>query len=187
MDRSGPFGLWMGMTLLELSKELGDATQDYEPTIGLPFVYEFMLVPNPHPAFDTYLLKITPKHGLSWIAARTEGIQTSIYGAELKVAFDSWEQKVSKIYGQGQRHDVLLPDSSWNEARDWMQSLLKNERFLFTVWSSETSARLRDSLRSVGLTVRALDELHGVISLEYSFENLECVEAEISAEQDGVL
>ena len=114
-------------------------------------------------------------------------IQTSVYGVELQTAFDSLEKKLSATYGKGKRTDFLMPDSIWNEPRDWMQSFLNRERYLLKVWSSEHGSTLADSLMSVGLVVGALDVNSGNISIEYSFENIASAEAEISAAEDEAL
>jgi hypothetical protein len=178
MNRKGPFGFWMGMRLEEIGAE---------PEEVAPLKYRVVNAPKPHSAFESYILQITPQYGLSWVKAIGHTIQTSVYGIELKTAFESLERKLSAIYGKFERTDFLMPDSIWNEPRDWMQSLLNKERYLMTMWSPEHGSVLVDSLQSVLLVVGIFDLNSGYIGIEYSFENISSAEKEISAAEDESL
>lgn len=178
MSRNGPFGFWMGMTL----EEVGGA-----PEKIAQWKYRVVTVPKPHSAFGTYELQITPRCGLSCIEAIGHTIQTSVYGVDLKTAFDSLEKRLSAIYGKGKRIDFLMLDSIWNEPRYWMRSLLNKERYLTTAWSPEHGSTLENSLISVGLVASAIDENSGYIAVVYSFENIASAEAEASAAEDEAL
>jgi hypothetical protein len=56
-----------------------------------------------------------------------------------------------------------------------------------TVWSSQHSSTLADSLISVGLVASAIEENSGYIAIEYSFANIASAEAEIAAAEDEAL
>lgn len=178
MNRKGPFGLWMGMTLAEIGEQ---------PEEIVPAKYLVEKVPKPHSAFEKYVLQITPKCGLSWIKAIGHTIQTSAYGIELKTAFESMEKKLFATYGKGKRTDVLLPNSIWTDPRDWMQSFLSKERYLITEWSSEHGSTIADSLSSVWMGVYVYDTNSGYIAIEYSFENIASAEAEKASAEDDAL
>jgi hypothetical protein len=178
IGRKGPFGLWMGMTVDEAGID--------QPEIA-PAKYQTTKVPVPHSAFESYSLQITPKFGLSWVKAIGKDIPTSAYGFELKTGFDALEQRLSTVYGRGNRTDLLIRDSIWNESRDWMMGLLNHERYLLTEWSAEYGSSLKDSLVSIGLIATALDQSTGFLSVEYTFENSEAADAEIAAAEDTAL
>lgn len=178
MSRKGPFGLWMGMTADDFGGSLDEIA---------PCKFRIPTVPKPHSAFELYVCQITPKLGLSWIKAVGKTIATSVYGVELKSEFESMEQKLATTYGKQKRFDSLMPESIWNEPRDWMQALLSKERNLMSEWSKDTTATLIDSLTSVALIAGVYDTSSGYIAIEYSFENATKADAEIAAMEDDVL
>ena len=169
------------MTVDDLDK-LGIRSQAISPG-----KYRLDAVPKPHSAFEGYVVQIAPRAGLSWIKGIGTTIESSVFGLELKGAFDALESKLASTYGRFNRTDMLLPDSIWNEPREWMQSLLNRERYLLTGWSREHGSSLPDSLQSVGLVCTAIDTESGFLGLEYSFENEPLAEAEISAAEDDAL
>jgi hypothetical protein len=181
MTRKGPFGLYMGMSLNDLTAA-GCGTKPVAPG-----KYLVDNVPKPHSLFEKYAVQIGPQSGLSWIKAIGKTIPTSVFGMELKSAFDSLETKLASTYGRFDRTDLLLPDSIWNEPRDWMQGLLNRERYLMSAWSKDKRSTLTDSLTSVAVACTAIDTDSGYLSVEYTFENEPAAEAEISRAEDDAL
>ena len=145
MSKKGPFGLRMGMSLAELEAEAIEVA---------PAKYRVSTVPKPHSAFESYVLQIAPVNGLAWIKAIGHTIPTSVYGLELKAAFEAMEKKLSATYGKEKKTDILLQNSIWNEPRDWMQSLLNRERILIAEWSAAHGSSLPEGLSAVGLVAR---------------------------------
>jgi hypothetical protein len=178
MERKGPFGLWMGMTLEELGVHYTEVA---------PGKYQPVSVPISHSAFESYVLQITPRLGLSWVKAIGRTIKTSAYGLELTTEFDSLERRLSAIYGQGRRTDFLMQGSIWNEPRDRMMAFLNQERVLMTVWSHEHGSSLKDSLVTVAEIANAMDAASGYLAVEYSFENSEDADAEVAETEDQAL
>ena len=178
MSNKGPFGLWMGMTLEEVGTSLEQVA---------PGKYITATVPRPHSAFENYVLQIAPRCGLSWIKAIGKTIPTSVFGLELRSAFDAMETKLDASYGRHSRTDVLLPGSIWNEPGDWMQSFLQRERVLMSQWAPEHKSALKDSIMSVGLILCVADSTSGYICIEYSFENGGASDAELAKLEDDVL
>jgi hypothetical protein len=168
----------MGMTPEDVNTEFEEVA---------PAKYKASSVPKPHSAFETYVLKMTPKHGLCWIKAIGPTIPTSVFGIELRSAFDSMEAKLTANYGKSERTDFLMSGSIWGDPQDWMQSFVSRERFLMTEWSPKHGSSLRDSLVSIALVVGVLDTTSGYIAVEYSFENLQAADAELAAAEDDVL
>ncbi|MEO3711486.1 hypothetical protein [Roseateles flavus] len=168
----------MGMQLTDFAEPLREVA---------PFKFALDVPPKPHPAFSLYVLQITPKHGLSWIKAIGHDVKTSSYGLELKGAFDAMEGKLKNTYGSSTRNDFLMVDSIWNEPKDWMMALLKNERFLSSVWDAKSGAKLTEAIESIYLGASGSDSDTGYITIEYNLKSGAQADAEIAEIQDEVL
>lgn len=172
---AGPFGLEMGMPLSKLN--IAKATPK-------PGIYELRSVPNPHSAFESYIVQVSPSAGLCWIKALGRTLEVSAYGTELKSAFDDLKARLASNYGvPSQELDVLLPKSIWNEPRDWMMGLRKKERMLMAMWEKS----LPSSLRAVYIAASALSSSRGYVAVEYAFTNEASCEAELRKKEDGAL
>src|SRR5438067_137324 len=83
---SGPFGFFFGMTKEQVIRLVGQSAvkeiTDEGQTIRLT------TAPRPHPAFDYYLVVISPDRGLLKIVAVGNTIQTNGYGDDLKSAYN---------------------------------------------------------------------------------------------------
>lgn len=178
MNKKGPFGLWMGMTADDVGGDLKQVAPGKLLTTS---------VPMPHTAFESYVLQIAPRSGLSWIKAIGKTIQTSAFGCELQAAFDTMEGKLDATYGRHKRSDVLLPNSIWNEPREWTQSFLKRERVLVTQWAPEHGSTMKDAISCIGLLVAVSDTTSGYLCIEYTFENSAASDAELGGEDDQAL
>lgn len=172
-----PFGLRQGMALAEIGTDLNEVARG-----------KYVVVPpKPHSAFELYVVKVAPVAGLGWIKANGSKVRTSVYGLELRSAFHELKTKLEGTYGPCKVADGLAVGSIWNEPKDWMMGLLKNERYLRATWSSEASSTLPEGLKSIVLVAQAQDDELGNIVLEYSFSNRAVCDAELSAEEDVAL
>ncbi|MDD4050712.1 MAG: hypothetical protein PHR28_02280 [candidate division Zixibacteria bacterium] len=178
MDKKGPFGLWMGMSL----EQVGPGIE----VIGR-CQFRVKSVPMAHSAFDWYILQITPNCGLSWIRACGKTIQTSVYGIELKSAFEAMESKLAAAYGKYEKIDILLPESIWNKPGEWMQGIVLRERILMAEWPPKNGASLKEPLTSILLATEAIDTTSGYLVVDYFFQNFPAATAEMAAEEDGAL
>jgi hypothetical protein len=163
---AGPFGLKMGMS----KEQVGANLKHVESNL-----YETSTVPKAHSSFQDYLLVIDPQLGLAKILANTGEIKTSRYGTDLKSKFEEIEKQLISKYGSNNKFDYLMPDSIWDEPRDWMMSLIKEERSLSAFWGKETGANLSDDIHGIILRARASNQNMGYIFLIYEFSNFEQV------------
>jgi hypothetical protein len=146
------------------------------------FVYKAERVPLPHSDFESYILHVTPRQGLCKINAVGEDVDTSVYGVELRRAFDEIVAALNAKYGEGDRLDKLAPQSIWNEANEWMMALKKKERILMAIWPKDSGgAALPDNVKTIGLEALALSTDKGYLRLVYEFANLEKCIAEVNA------
>lgn len=169
------FGLEMGTPL----EKLPPREKQLQP--GL---YLLKSVPTPHPAFESYVVKVGPTTGLCWVKGIGKDIQVSSYGLDLKSAFTEMKGKLDKVYGQSDLTDRLFPGSIWNEPKDWMMGLLKKERYLLAGWNEKSHAKLPANLTQVGLMANATRSDKGYISLEYYFSNKDACDAEVAKQAD---
>ena len=105
---AGPFGLSMGME----PAEVGGKLKTFRPG-----GYRTTEVPQSHSAVKEYLLLFGPKTGLCKIIARSPEVATSVYGRELRSAFDRLEARLNVQYGKNKKYDALEQGSIWSEPK----------------------------------------------------------------------
>jgi hypothetical protein len=137
------------------------------PVSGQRGVFSTAVVPNGHGAFESYFLMIGPKQGLCTIQAIGKTLQTSVYGDGLRTAFKEIEELLIAKYGEPRRIDFLRSGSIWNEPRDWMMALQKEERSLASIWDTKLPA----GLRFIGVEATALTTNSGFIRLTFDGSN----------------
>jgi len=77
--------------------------------------------------------------------------------------------------------------SIWDEPKDWMMALLRQERLLAAIWDDKSKTPLPTNIQWVFLTADAVVTDRGFIVVEYAFTNLSTCEAEIKQQEDRVL
>ena len=183
---AGPFGLSKGMSLDEVKKKGPFVITEVQ------YIYKSKTTAEGHPDIESYILTITPDHGLCKIIAISKTINTSQYGEELRSKYDDIIFSLLKKYGEpNDKFDLLKDGSIWNESRDWMMSLIKEERVLFTYWS-KTSGKLRstnlsDSIKSIAVEAGAYSNTKGYYKLIYDFDNIGNCVATIKSKRDANL
>jgi hypothetical protein len=173
-----PFGLRMGLTLAEIGGN---------PKQVAPGKYQLTSVPKPHSVFEGYVVEVGPQAGLCWVKGIGNDVRTSVYGIELKHEFDQMKERLQQIYGEPHAYDFLLPGSIWDEPKDWMMALLRQERLLAAIWDDKSKTPLPSNIQWVFLSADAVVTDRGFIVVEYAFTNLSTCEAEIKQQEDRVL
>jgi len=176
---SGPFGLSMGIRKEDIVGNLEEVA---------PFLYLTTDVPKKHSRFESYLLQISPVHGLSMVKGIGFKISTNPYGFEIKTSFEEMKEKLVKIYGKSETSDFLMNGSIWNESRDWLQGLVNGERYLFAKWDQSTTRNsLPNDLETVYVGASATDTYSGCINVEYYFKNNQQSKQELELMEDDAL
>ncbi len=130
----GPFGTTWLSSVEELSKagtislyeDYGDyATYLFSPQKG-------------HSALDIYMMLILKDVGLVKIAAFGKEIKCSGYGTELKSAYRSMKESLTKSYGTAVEEVDFNSSSLWSDPEDWMFSLSMGHRELYSYWMTDT-------------------------------------------------
>ena len=175
---AGPFGLEMGMSLVEIGG------QPEKVGNGL---YMLNTVPKTHSAFKAYVVKVAPEGGLCWVKAIGKDIATSSYGIELQTEFHVMEEKLEAAYGKHEIMDFLMTGSIWDEPNDWMMGLIQKERILAAIWEPAEGSSLPSDLKQIALIASPISTGKGYIAIEYSFINKDSCDAELAALEDDAL
>jgi hypothetical protein len=150
------------------------------------YIYTTTSLPKGHPDFVSYLLWITPQHGLCKVKAISHFIPTNVYGEQLKVEFERLRTGLSNKYGRGKDYDFLQPGSIWKEPRDFMVGLKKQERVLATMWAAPNKP-LPDNLGSVGVEAHAVSDDKGAIIITYESKDVDACTKWIRTQRDSSL
>ncbi|WP_455233444.1 hypothetical protein [Geopseudomonas aromaticivorans] len=176
---AGPFGLEMGESLAQLQGRMAlTKVGEYQ--------YGAKATPKSHPAFEEYLLVITPKHGLCKVMAATPDIKSSSFGTEVQGKFESLEAAVTSRYGAGEKLDFLKKGSIWDDPNEWMMALVKKERSLMTYWGGKGKS-LQDNVAMIQLSAGAHQSSAGYVTLGYEFKNSDSCLDWINAQQNESL
>ena len=165
----GPFGLSQGMSMADVQR-LGRL----EPAKSNHW-YTIRRLPDGHPDIDEYRVLVSPKHGLCKIIAWTAAIPSNAFGDQLRSKYEQLQDALTEKYGRSKKFDFLQNGSIWNDRRDFMMALSKNERSLATYWDEEERSTLTARLSTISLKAHAINSSSGIISISYEFENfIEC-------------
>jgi hypothetical protein len=166
---AGPFGLSMGMSLAEVQKK--GVVLDARKKIGY-FATDSM--PNGNPEFSSYALRISRKYGLCRIVGLGKTLETSPDGRMVKAKFAELEQSLDEKYKGKTSYDGLLKESLLTDPKDWMISLDKNERILYSHWDGKTKA-LPDNIGLIKIEAMFLSPQQGYVTVTYEAKNVkEC-------------
>ena len=170
---ASPFGLRMGLT----RDMVGIIDEEVAP-------YKFLLnsVPKPDPDLAIYTVTVTPKAGLCTVRSMSPNVQTTAFGTELKSRFDRMVSQLAEVHGRPSVLNTLVRGSVLNEPKDWMASLLKKDRALFAMWSSENFLQT-SALARVTVSANALSETRGYLAVQYYFSNYDQCQAEIAGSE----
>ncbi len=169
--QAGPFGLTFGAEVSTLS------------TDGHGQKFTFLTVPNPHPSFQTYSGWGTDTLGLCRVLAFSDEFKDDAYGTNVQDTFGKLRDAISKKYGAAKKIETMQPKGLWDEPRDWVMSLLKNERIHAAIWKNATDGTERHNLIHIWILASRSDRT--TIALEYRAENFDDCVKEIEEGQNS--
>jgi len=163
----GPFGFERGMTRAQVIALVGKDAVDSKDSQGDSlWLYT---APKPHPAFDSYLLSISPEHGLLRIVGSGKTIEVGDAGSDLKEAFDTIVKAVAQKYGKPtDTHDFCTGGAECDSERFWMMSLQDKNRVLSTVWVLD--ANPVNEVKAISVQAKALSINKGYVVYACEFE-----------------
>ncbi|HEX2554209.1 MAG TPA: hypothetical protein VHL98_10935 [Microvirga sp.] len=159
----GPFGVTMGSNPL-----------DY-PTCkaaeGVTGAYDCSGLPRSHPDMRVYNLISSSETGVCLLRGSTDILETSSFGSELRMKTEELKDQVSSVYGPSNKFDFIMPRSIWIDPSYWMMAIVKNDRHYAYAWNKDSKARLKDNIKNIVLSAKAIDATRGYVQIEYVFEN----------------
>ena len=164
---TGPFGFERGMTRAQIIQLVGEDAVDikhsHDNTLRLK------TAPKPNPAFESYLLFISPTQGLLKLVASGTTVQTGDSGAELQTVFDAVVTGVSQKYGNpSKKMDFCNGGTGCTGSEYWMLSLMEKNRHISTLWDFEKQPV--NSITCIGVDISALSLNSGWVTVAYEFE-----------------
>lgn len=179
----GPFGIQMGLT----KQQVLDAT-GARALPDNPFTYVSSKAPKSHVAFQDYAYTIGDQAGLCSVVGLGDDFDADAYGNAVRSNFSAIEDALTKKYGEPTSTEKDLETGSiWNEPKDWMMGLLKNERSFRVEWKSSQAHPLPDHLELIRLNARATRSDKAALAILYRFENGDACDKEVAAKRDASL
>ncbi len=178
---AGPFSIEMGWTYDQL---VASGVQILDTPYINNNVVSFLVAPEKtHPSFDCYIVRIDEKEGVYDIEAHGT-VSTNEYGTQVKESYESIKQQLVGNYDEPIVVEYLHSGSIWDEPRDWMMSLVKQERTCLSFWTFEGRA---DCLECVTLELTAEYSNTGNLGLIYQSDKTHEILERLKFSQASVL
>jgi hypothetical protein len=157
-----PFGLKAGST----------------PPAGMAnYMVAFYAVPNPHPAFQTYNGAWTPEMGLTRIIATSRSVAGQADCSTSRALYERVKRQLVQVYGNPADVEIIDPDATWPDEKDFWQSLQSGERNHGSRWSLNEGNALDAGIEQIDLMVTNDDEYDvSHVILAYQFEGFQAPE-----------
>ena len=159
------FGLEMGESIKSIKRK-GVFLQKME----LPEQYYSKTLPDGNPDFEGYILEITPKAGLCKIVGVKKPFPSNSSGVQIISMFKLFEQELSKKYGKSKIYNEIIPDSKYTSQKDFVKSLMVQDRVLSAYWVKENN-QLNNDMDNIMLRAVAPKEDLASLVFAYSFNN----------------
>jgi len=164
--QGGPFGFDRGMTRAQVIALVGQDAVDIEHSKD--DLLRLKTAPKPHPAFDSYLLIISPEQGLLKVLGSGKTVDVGDDGADLKQAFEVVVDGLTQKYGAPTRtFDFCNGGTGCSDQQYWMMGLLQKNRKLEDFWELQGNPV---HVTIIDLEATALSMNSGYVSLGYEFE-----------------
>lgn len=172
---SAPFGIAMNSPLADLDvlEDLGEAKYIVNPA-------------RRHPRFDTYLVQATENLGVVWVKGISGTVEADAYGVQIRSLMNDVTTQLQRRYGRGEASDLLFPGALWDADREWVMSILQNERMVSHTWEPP-KANLPVDLASIYLGILARDRDAACLVLEYASTDLEKAQEEVQESLSDLL
>lgn len=164
----GPLGVMMGISV----KDLSDAGIAIAPIDNSPLIYRAGSAPAPSGSFDDYVYLISENVGLCRVTAWTPEKEANSFGEQIIATFDELQSALTEKYGKPEVYKFVQRGSIWNERRDFMMGLAKEERTHVAAWTSGATNSLPQDIESISLHAVAFSSSKGAVKLTYEFKNL---------------
>ena len=177
----GPFGLYFGMTAAQ-AIAMG-AKRDS----SIPNAYFLKTPPKGNGAFVSYILFISPSHGLCTATGTGRGINNDADGSRTRYAFAGLRATLTSIYGRPtSTEDALGAGSTYTSKNDWLIANLFGERHYTTSWDVSEHAKLPAGYGRIDLYVSPTDRSTGAVALSYRTRDARCMDDIRNSDKTGL-
>jgi hypothetical protein len=126
--------------------------------------------PKPHSMMESYIIQYTDAAGICWLKAVGFTQDVNIYGDELTSRLALIGKQISKKYGPPNENiDELRDGSIWDEPRDYMMSMLKDERWTWQKWNLDKAAN--QGLHTIYVNPDALSRDRAYVTVEFYYSD----------------
>lgn len=165
--QQGPFGFEKGMTQQQIIQLVGSGAVDTKFSRNETLVLN--TAPKPNPAFEKYMLLISPTQGLVKLVAIGTTIETGDSGVELQSAFADIVMGISQKYGSpSKKYDVCSGnDTECSNSEFWMMSLKDKNRTLDALWLMKEPAS--NSVTGIAVDAQVASLHSGFMNVSFEF------------------
>lgn len=173
---SQTFGYSRGMTPQDAITLVGKEHIKKSEHTGLLTRLLVTTAPKPHNSFEEYSLLFSPSKGLLKITGIGITIETSSDGSELKSEYNKIRDQLIHVYSEPSNSlDAAKSGSIWREPEDFMMGLVKNDRYLSSIWTSKDNENwkgvsLPTGISSISIDANGLNSTSGYITVTYEFD-----------------
>ncbi|MFZ6655892.1 hypothetical protein [Undibacterium sp. TJN19] len=167
----GPFGLAMGISTDELTRDIGfvkDADTSYFFTGKAP---------KPIPGVENYIAIALPNLGLCKIVASATYETVNDTGAQLKQGADKFKEMMETKYGApSKKVDFANQDVYRRNPQFWMMASKEDSASYGYLWlEKKDNLKLPNNIVSIGIFAQATSMKAGFVKISYEFSNFtEC-------------
>ena len=140
-----------------------------------------------HPSFSEYYVQVSPTYGVVWVKGVGAMISNDANGYGTQDQINKLSSQLALKYGPPKKVDILQYGALWDDSRDWVMSLLQQERSFFNIWEKGKSPQLPDDLETVFLGVAAYSSSESSPIIEYASTRLKDAEKEVDADLSDLL
>ncbi len=181
---TGPFGFTKGMTREQVIQQVGKEAVK-KNTSGQPDVLVVTTAPIPNHVFESYLLIISPTHGLLKLSAIGADVATGDTGSELMSQFDTVVAAISSKYGEAQTFNTCTGnDTECDNSQFFMMTLHDKNRNVAAFWSLEKKDMHLNGVVNIMASANYSTMNAGYVRVSYEFEGFDQYADQKKAEQD---
>ena len=160
-----PFGIRSEMTMEELKQEVGQ-----ENIVSYENYYVLKKLPKDHPYFKYALVFYDEEYGIVKFTALGNPKYSNASGDQLKEHFEQISKSIESKYFYGKNHSFIKHKSKLTKKKDYMLSLLKEERVVKKIWNEYMDD---GDLELVELWAAAREEDKYTLFINYQFKNFD--------------
>ena len=153
---------------------MGEPVSKYggRPTGQSKYQYKIS-VPLPNREFESYVAYATPETGICKVSGIGRDHENDDYGSEVRSSYASLRSALTAKYGASKSFDFIKSGALWDEPREFVWSIYKDERSVASYWDRDEGSAIPSDIEIIGLQIKSVSSRATYISLAYEFRNME--------------